>query len=966
MSIVINSNMAASYSALNMKRANDLLSKSLQRLSSGKRIVSPADDAGGLAVGLKLQSSLKRAAASRMNTQNGTSFLQMQDSVMKVGGEILDRMAELKSFFNDVSKNAADRETYNHEFHELQVELNNLRSQKFNGVSLFATYEPDNNPLKIITSDDGLGEHIELSRTGLFENLKSKFGADGKLDSGSHGSYRQLVGDFTRDGGLTDASPGKTSRSYSKGDVVFMGGGLDAKSGYFMALTDVQAGVRIEDTANPTTQWIRLADSQGLGFAESFPTASDYNPDSMKYTSDGDVVAYLKDDVIKVPAHWSSPGSNLFLRANADIPRGMTLADVFARDTNGDSLYIGDGKYFDYVGKDSSNQNGVPSKPTTEYIRANINLAEPSLYNSAAPTAAGLMASITSNAANGYKPSYVKGSDGEIYTPAYDWDLEEYNSLFSYNYGDYVFKSDTNEVLQMQADVKGTWGATTYSNGDFVQHDGKWHQVTAATGATSSDAPHNPDTAVTFNPSNAFSEGDAVVTDTTNLKQIMVATSIMQGEFDPYANYTDGQVVQQGVDFYALDATAVTALSTDWAVQDHAINSIVRYNGNYYKASIATTSTDPNASDYDITNPEDSANWSSIGTNIVNLIAEGMAIPTAVTADVQNQANGTDIGTGTYFKVSPFQAYNALGDLDIGDPTLNNGAVDYTSDFMDVTNTKYWSKTHYGALDGLTVNTSYQYGDNIYYQGQHYIYTSHLSSDNFKYLEGADPDTGYTEFENLLKYGAVTELSMHIDTRGGGGGANLPEGVYYRPDQSLEFVDRLANSGTVRTNNVERRSEVYNPPGDDVFNTQDDQFYGGLNAGNDGIYGTMDDFYSTTVDPNIAMNCGHVDADADNNKDLLNSQNGLEDFSVADFVDYIQTLANVRAVNGGTQSRLVYANRILEENEINLGAATSRIMDADMAYESTKMAQQNVLLQAGASMVTQANSLSSIVLSLLQ
>jgi flagellin-like hook-associated protein FlgL len=283
-----------------------------------------------------------------------------------------------------------------------------------------------------------------------------------------------------------------------------------------------------------------------------------------------------------------------------------------------------------------------------------------------------------------------------------------------------------------------------------------------------------------------------------------------------------------------------------------------------------------------------------------------------------------------------------------------------------VTNTKYWSKTHYGALDGLTVNTSYQYGDNIYYQGQHYIYTSHLSSDNFKYLEGADPDTGYTEFENLVKYGAVTELTMHIDTRGGGGGANLPEGVYYRPDQSLEYVDRLANSGTVRTNNVERRSEVYNPPGDDVFNTQDDQFYGGLNAGNDGIYGTMDDFYSTTVDPNIAMNGGHVDADADNNKDLLNTQNGLEDFSVADFVDYIQTLANVRAVNGGTQSRLVYANRILEENEINLGAATSRIMDADMAYESTKMAQQNVLLQAGASMVTQANSLSSIVLSLLQ
>ena len=63
---------------------------------------------------------------------------------------------------------------------------------------------------------------------------------------------------------------------------------------------------------------------------------------------------------------------------------------------------------------------------------------------------------------------------------------------------------------------------------------------------------------------------------------------------------------------------------------------------------------------------------------------------------------------------------------------------------------------------------------------------------------------------------------------------------------------------------------------------------------------------------------------------------------------------------------LGYAERILEENEINLGAATSRIMDADMAYESTKMARQNVLVQAAASMVTQANSLNNVVLSLLQ
>ena len=102
MSISINSNQASTRASLNMKRVSDRLGKSLNRLSSGMRIVSPSDDAGGLAVGMKLQSALRRASASMNNTQNGISFLQMQDGVLKVAGDIIDRMAELKSFFNDV------------------------------------------------------------------------------------------------------------------------------------------------------------------------------------------------------------------------------------------------------------------------------------------------------------------------------------------------------------------------------------------------------------------------------------------------------------------------------------------------------------------------------------------------------------------------------------------------------------------------------------------------------------------------------------------------------------------------------------------------------------------------------------------------------------------------------------------------------------------------------------------------
>ena len=431
MSITINSNQAASYSALSMQRANNLLTKSLQRLSSGKRIVSPSDDAGGLAVGMKIESSLKRAQASRLNTQNGISFLQMQDGVLKVAGEILDRMAELKSFSNDVSKSVSDRETYNHEFNELQQELHTLKAQKFNGVSLFATIEPDNNPLKINTSDDGLGQKIELSRTGLFENLKSKYGKDSVLNTGSHGEYRQLVGDFTRDGGLEDAKPGFTTRDYTKGSVIYKNGPTEAESGYFMALSDVLSGIRIEDTGGANSTFIRLADKGGKGFAEAFPLAGEYSHTNTKYNSKGERKAYLKGDVVKVPAHYGSPGSFFYMKAQTDVPQGIVLESLFA------SGQVGATGYFDYVGQDRSNGATTSDKPTTEFLRTNKKLPSPDAYDPKSATNIIALASLmNANVGNNYMPDYVMVGGTSIYAPAKDWNISLWDQGNSYNEGD--------------------------------------------------------------------------------------------------------------------------------------------------------------------------------------------------------------------------------------------------------------------------------------------------------------------------------------------------------------------------------------------------------------------------------------------------------------------------------------------------------------------------------------------------
>ena len=138
MPIVVNTNASATQASFNLSKANDSLRNSLKRLSSGNRINSPADDAGGMAVAYKMDSTIKRTESAIQNSQNGLSFLQVQDGALKTVGNILSRMSELRTMAMDVTKNSGDIENYSKEFVELQSQLNQIKESKFNGISLFA------------------------------------------------------------------------------------------------------------------------------------------------------------------------------------------------------------------------------------------------------------------------------------------------------------------------------------------------------------------------------------------------------------------------------------------------------------------------------------------------------------------------------------------------------------------------------------------------------------------------------------------------------------------------------------------------------------------------------------------------------------------------------------------------------------------------------------------------------------
>jgi len=163
MSVVINTNSAATSAAYNLSNTNVNLQRSLNRLSSGSRINSSYDDAGGLAVSMKLSASIRRTDATLANVNNSIAFLQTQDGVLKTADKVLNRMSELATLARDVTKSTTDTSLYDTEFGQLKGQLQLMVGEAFNGINLFSsgadaqgTMTPDlASTLQVVTSHDG-------------------------------------------------------------------------------------------------------------------------------------------------------------------------------------------------------------------------------------------------------------------------------------------------------------------------------------------------------------------------------------------------------------------------------------------------------------------------------------------------------------------------------------------------------------------------------------------------------------------------------------------------------------------------------------------------------------------------------------------------------------------------------------------------------------------------------------------
>lgn len=139
MSVIINTNTAASIASNNLSASNAMLQKSLNRLSSGSKIVNASDDAGGVAVAARLSAAAKRTGVVSANIGNALSFLQQQDSALKTVGKVLERMSELTALYADQTKSSTDTAHYSTEFAALSASLTAMTNDTVNTKDLFGS-----------------------------------------------------------------------------------------------------------------------------------------------------------------------------------------------------------------------------------------------------------------------------------------------------------------------------------------------------------------------------------------------------------------------------------------------------------------------------------------------------------------------------------------------------------------------------------------------------------------------------------------------------------------------------------------------------------------------------------------------------------------------------------------------------------------------------------------------------------
>ncbi len=136
MSLRINNNISAFNAHRNLSISDDMLSRSLEKLSSGYKINRAADDAAGLAISEGLRANIRSYRKAIDNTNQATSLLQVAEGAMNEIGNILQRLKELATQASSANVSSSDRTKLDAEATQLEAEINRIADSTKYGTTV--------------------------------------------------------------------------------------------------------------------------------------------------------------------------------------------------------------------------------------------------------------------------------------------------------------------------------------------------------------------------------------------------------------------------------------------------------------------------------------------------------------------------------------------------------------------------------------------------------------------------------------------------------------------------------------------------------------------------------------------------------------------------------------------------------------------------------------------------------------
>src|SRR5690606_25659185 len=137
MSLSIHTNFASLVTQNTLNKNNNMLSTTMERLGTGLRINSAADDAAGLQIANRLEAQTRGMQVAQRNSQDAISMLQTADGALDEISQIAFRMKDLATQSANGTNSADDRSALNAEFTELKAEVTRIMQETtYNGETL--------------------------------------------------------------------------------------------------------------------------------------------------------------------------------------------------------------------------------------------------------------------------------------------------------------------------------------------------------------------------------------------------------------------------------------------------------------------------------------------------------------------------------------------------------------------------------------------------------------------------------------------------------------------------------------------------------------------------------------------------------------------------------------------------------------------------------------------------------------